>query len=299
MRHHGRVVLSTGNHCLVADQSGNLYRCQLRRRGDRPVCGDWIEWRVESGGAVVEAIEPRQNVIERGDFRGHPRPLAANVDQVILVIAPTPTPDTLLIDRYRVLSQAAEIPLTVWINKTDRIDSAESRSLRSSLGLDHNRHACLIGSARSGAGLNALRALIGAGTAILVGQSGVGKSSLTQALVPGVDLRVGEISRVSGQGRHTTTETILVQQPRGPALIDSPGVRTLRLDHLSAAQVMAAFPDIAELTRQCRFRDCRHNGEPGCALQRARESGAVPAQRIAHWARLMQETENGLADKKS
>jgi len=299
MRRRGRVVLSTGNHCLVADQSGDLHRCQLRRRGGRPVCGDWIDWQAQSGGAVVEAVEPRRNVIERGDFRGHPRPLAANVDRIILVIAPTPTPDPLLIDRYRVLSQAAATPLTLWLNKTDRLEAAQRHALLTRLSTDHNRLDCLGGSARSGAGLDAIRQLIGAGTAILVGQSGVGKSSLTKALVPGVDLRVGEINRASGQGRHTTTETILVEHPGGPALIDSPGVRTLRLDHLSPGQVMAAFPDIAELTGQCQFRDCRHNGEPGCALQRARESGAVPAQRIAHWARLMQETENGLADQKS
>ncbi|MDR9455441.1 MAG: ribosome small subunit-dependent GTPase A [Spiribacter sp.] len=290
--HTGRVVSSTGNHCVVADEAGTLQRCQLRhRQGARPVCGDRVDWHADDGTAYIEQIHPRRNVIERGDFRGRPRALAANIDRLILVVAPAPTPDLLLVDRYRVLAGAADIPLMIWINKTDRVEGAGSEPLQrltdqqTELGLPMLR-----GSAETGAGIEALKTWIHAETVILVGQSGVGKTSLTQHLIPALALRTGEISEASGQGRHTTTDTRLFPRPEGGCLIDSPGVRTLRLDHLSVRDVAAGFPDITEKAHACRFRDCHHLEEPQCAVQSAIKQGQIDPQRLMNWRRLITET---------
>lgn len=295
----GRVVTSTGNHCVVADQHGALHRCQLQRRGGpRPVCGDAVDWHADAGTAYVQTIHPRRNVIERGDFRGRPRPLAANIDRLILVLASAPAPDELLIDRYLVLARAADIPLLFWMNKCDLPDSVTGASLTAlqqryeALGLP-----VLRGSAETGEGIDTLKTQIHEETVILVGQSGVGKTSLTQRLIPTLALRTGQISEASGQGRHTTTDTRLFPRPEGGFLIDSPGVRTLRLDHLSPQDVAAGFPEIADAARYCRFRDCRHLNEPQCAVQAALEQGRIESSRLANWRRLVAETAETGSDK--
>lgn len=293
---NARVVMSTGNHCLVIDEAGELHRCQLRsRRNQRPVCGDFVRWANLDEGGVIDEILPRSNVIERGDFRGQPRPLAANIDQLILVIAPEPEPDSLLIDRYLVLAAAAGIPLTLWLNKTDLLTAENTSALEAlingyrQLGVDVAR-----GSAIDPDSTAALRAFTQGKTVILAGQSGVGKSSLTQALIPELALRIGAISSASGQGRHTTTETTLFTRSDDGALIDSPGVRTLRLDHLHPGDIDAGFPEVAAVAGNCRFRDCQHQHEPNCAVLAALEAGDIAAQRLENWRRLR--TEAGTAE---
>lgn len=292
----GRVVMSTGDHCLVADSDNGIHRCQLRsKRNQRPVCGDWVDWLADDTGNVIEAIKPRRNVIERGDFRGHPRPLAANIDLLILVIAPEPAPDSLLIDRYLVLARTADIPLIIWLNKTDLLTAGNEAQIDTLieryelLGVEIHR-----GSAMDADAMDRARALTQSKTVILVGQSGVGKSSLTQALIPSLDIRTGDISAASGQGRHTTTETTLFTREDNGALIDSPGVRTLRLDHLTPHEITAGFTDIAAVAGDCRFRDCRHDAEPGCAVTAALKDGELTAARIANWRRLITEAGGGV-----
>lgn len=286
----GVVVTSTGNHCIVSDNHGALHRCQLRgRRGQRPVCGDWVSWQPLEQGGVIESISPRRNVLERGDFRGHPRALAANIDRLLLVIAPVPKPDRLLMDRYCVLAHAMSLDLTIWVNKADIADEDDALTQvieqYAAFGL-----TTLRGSALTGDGMAALERLIAGESVILAGQSGVGKSSLTQRLIPHLDLRIGEISSASGQGRHTTTETTRFARPQGGALIDSPGVRTLRLDHLSPRAVLHGFPEIASVTQQCRFRDCHHSQEPDCAVKAAIASAAIDPQRLESWRTLTAES---------
>jgi ribosome biogenesis GTPase len=242
-------------------------------------------------GGLIQSIAPRHNVLERGDFRGHPRPLAANIDRLVLVIAPAPTPDALLIDRYLVLARAMGLAISLWINKTDLMDTTRSSRLEQllkryqSLGIQ-----ALFGSAITGAGLAALRKLIATDTVILAGQSGVGKSSLAQGLIPSLDLRVGEISKLSGQGRHTTTETTRFECLDGGALIDSPGVRTLRLDHLSPGDVLSGFPEIQTVAKDCRFRDCHHDHEPECAVKAALQNGTIDLERFENWRALTRES---------
>lgn len=285
----GVVITSTGNHCVVRTREGELHRCQLRgRRGTRPVCGDWVSWQALEQGGVIEAIQTRRNVLERGDFRGHPHALAANIDRLLLVIAPSPSPDPLLMDRYAVLAHALELPLSIWVNK---IDTSQRSAALTQTTAPYTRFGVktLHGSALTGAGIDSLEALTANETVILAGQSGVGKSSLTQRLIPHLELRVGEISTISGQGRHTTSTTTWFARPQGGALIDSPGVRTLRLDHLSAKAVLQGFPEIAAAAPQCRFRDCQHRQEPDCAVKHAIATGDITSQRLENWRLLSAE----------
>ncbi|AGY92173.1 hypothetical protein SPICUR_06005 [Spiribacter curvatus] len=287
-----RVVMGSGDHCLVADPDGSLHRCRPRRRRDpRPVCGDRVEWSADSPDGWIDVIQPRRNLIERGDFRGRPRGLAANIDRIVLVVAPEPVPDALLVDRYIVLSEALDIPLMLWCHKQDLASSAQSMPMRAiqrrfeAMGIP-----MMTGSTHDPEALNRLRTATRGETLILVGQSGVGKSSITQALVPTASLRIGQISASSGQGRHTTSETTLFDRPDGGALIDSPGVRTLRLDHLQPGAVDAAYPVIAEATRRCRFNDCRHGSEPDCGIRAGLAAGHIDPEALQRWQRLRQET---------
>lgn len=287
----GHVIMSAADQCLVRDTAGVLHLCRLRgRRGARPVCGDRVRWTPGNPDGLIDGIEPRRNLIERGDFRGRPRGLAANIDRMVLVVAPQPAPDSLLVDRYLVLGKALDIPLLLWCNKRDLTAWSDAQDL---FALQARCRALdipvLEGSTATGDGLPALQRRTRDQTIILVGQSGVGKSSLTQALIPSLSLRIGEISATSGQGRHTTSETTLFQRDDGGALIDSPGVRTLRLDHLGGDAVDRAYPEIAEAARACRFRDCQHDQEPDCGVRRGVSGGHIDAARFENWRRLRQE----------
>jgi ribosome biogenesis GTPase len=287
-----RVILSATDHCLINDGDSAVHRCRPRsRHAPKPVCGDWVDWTAEAGGGWIDDIRARRNLIERGDFRGRPRGLAANVDRLVLVVAPVPRPDDLLVDRYIVLSQALDIPLMLWCHKSDRPpDDNRDQLIAVQRRCTAMGVSIMAGSIRDAASLERLAARTMGATVILVGQSGVGKSSLTQALVPGASLRTGAISASSGQGRHTTSQTTLFERPDGGALIDSPGVRTLRLDHLQPDAVDAAYPAIAEAARRCRFNDCRHLTEPDCGIREAIAQGRFSSGTLERWQRLRQET---------
>ena len=287
-----RVVTASGNHCLIVDDAGGLRRCRPRRRRDpRPVCGDRVCWSADEPDGWIDSIQPRRNLIERGDFRGRPRGLAANVDRIVLVIAPEPAPDALLVDRYIVLGKALDIPLLLWCHKQDLASAAESLPVHAiQRRCDAMAIPVMAGSTHDPDALARLQTATRDETLILVGQSGVGKSSITQALVPTANRRIGQISASSGQGRHTTSETTLFDRPDGGALIDSPGVRTLRLDHLPPSAVDAAYPVIAEAIRHCRFNDCRHDTEPDCGIRKGIAAGRIDPEALQRWQRLREET---------
>lgn len=279
----GRVVVSYGREVIVETGDGGLTACLMRRRGgERPVCGDVVSWRpTGDAGGVIERVEPRTTLIERGDFRGRPRPLAANVDVMIMVVAEPPGADTTLIDRYLALAGHVGLATVLLVNKADRLDETGRERLEHTLAFYREELAqpLVFASARDSDGLDDLSEHLQARTAIFVGHSGVGKSSLVNALVPELDLRIGALSATSGQGRHTTTATTLFHLPHGGHIIDSPGVRTLRLDHLPRSAVMRAFPEVERHRHACRFNDCRHNGEPGCAVAGALKRGEIPPER--------------------
>jgi ribosome biogenesis GTPase len=287
----GRVVIAYGRDSLVETEDGTLVRCHHRRRLGRPVCGDFVQWLPSSPGeGSLETIEPRRTLVERGDFRGRPRPTAANVDRMVVVVAPKPGVDRTLIDRYLVLAAHMGIQPALFLNKVDMLKAGEREALLADVRLYPDLDCpVLAGSAETGEGLNALREFLAGHTGILVGQSGVGKSSLINALIPDLELRIGALSEASGHGRHTTTETTLFHLPDGGELIDSPGIRTLRLDHLPREVIVAGYPEIAQWVDRCRFADCRHETEPGCAVRKALDEGLIETRRLESLRTLLAE----------
>lgn len=288
LRRQGRVVGAYRSVCVVESPDGTLSRAVTRRRTGRVVCGDTVELTQTSPGeSVIERILPRRNLLERTNYRGQTRPLAANLDLMLVVIAPEPAPDVHLLDAYLVLAAHLGIPGTIVVNKTDLPGFADI-SMNNCLSLYRRLgHAVIQASARLEDGVTELRDALDGKTAILVGQSGVGKSSLVNRLIPDLDARTQALSAASGQGRHTTTETTLYRVPPGGALIDSPGIRILRLGQLPAETIAAGFPELAREAQDCHYRDCRHHDEPDCAVRRALNAGRIAESRLVSFHRLL------------
>lgn len=282
----GRVVVSHGQGCLVEVAADQLLYCRHQRRIGRLVCNDLVEVAVEEAGlGVIQQRRPRSNLIERADFRGKPRPLAANLGVMMIVIAAEPEPDVHLIDAYLALASCLDIVPLIVVNKSDLGTPPDTiLTLYRDLGVTLVHTSTL-----TGIGITTLRERLFDTTGILLGQSGVGKSSLVNAMLPDRNARTQALSAASGQGRHTTSETTLYRLGDHGGLIDSPGVRILRLDHLSDHDIEAGFPDICRHLGRCRFRDCTHRSEPGCALLAALASGAVRASRLISLQRLTAE----------
>lgn len=293
----GRVLRQNGRDCLVEDDRGEVWVCHLRRRLERVVCGDLVRWQPSgSGQGVIDSIEPRRNLLARADSAGRQRPLAANIDQVLVVVAVEPAPVEGLLDRYLVVSERLPARACILVNKADLATPTARADLEAGLApyqaLGYPVHWL---SAHQGNGLEALRSELAGRSNILVGQSGVGKSSLTQALLPALQIRVGAISESTGLGRHTTTETTLYhldpQNPTAGALIDSPGVRDFRPGPLGAAELAAGFREFQALQADCRFHNCCHLHEPGCAVLAALAAGRIQRRRWESYRQLVAQAE--------
>jgi ribosome biogenesis GTPase len=285
----GRVVASHGRDATVADDSGERVYCRLQGRRLAVVCGDHVRWlpgRTEGGSGIVAEVMQRRNLLARIDARGSAEPVAANLDQLVAVVAPVPAPDFGLCDRYLAAAEWNGLDACIVANKCDLEDAAGA--LEPVLA-DYARigYAVLRASKRLPRGVDALRQRLAGGTSVLVGQSGVGKSSLTNELVPGVAAAVDEVSRATETGRHTTTTSSLYVLPSGGELIDSPGVRDFAPPLPAARDVAGGYREIAAVAGDCRFRDCLHRREPGCAVAAAGADGRIAARRLESYRRLL------------
>jgi ribosome biogenesis GTPase len=283
------VIVNYGKQTLVEDSAGNLIRCVARRGLDQIVCGDEVEWLPTGEQAgVVESIAPRRSVLNRADGGNNMRPLVANIDQVIIEAAQEPALDCFLLDKYTVAAELAHTQAVIVINKSDLLTPDERRDIEAQLG-DYTAlgYPVLFTSALRNSGIEAFADCLAGRTSILVGQSGVGKSSLIKRLLPDRDITVGRLSTASGLGRHTTTATTLYHLPCGGRLIDSPGVRDFRLGEVSAAELGSGFREFTPYLGQCRFNDCRHVSEPGCAVLAALAAGRISARRMESYRRLL------------
>jgi len=271
------------------DDAGQVFRCHLRANLPTLVTGDRVVWRPGNQGiGVIVAQLPRHSELCRPDMRGQLKPVAANVDQIIVVFAPIPEPHANLIDRYLIAAEHAGIAPLLMLNKADLIDEVNRAALESLLGVYRQLDYPLLEvSAHDGAGMSALRERLDGRISVFVGQSGVGKSSLVNSLLPDVDTRVGALSEQTGKGTHTTTTARLFHFPGGGDLIDSPGIREFGLGHVSRADVEAGFIEFRDLLGTCRFRDCRHDREPGCALLKALDDGRIQPQRMASYRHIL------------
>ncbi|MDH4611856.1 small ribosomal subunit biogenesis GTPase RsgA [Pseudomonas sp. BN102] len=274
---------------LEGEQAGQIVRCHLRANLPTLVTGDRVVWRDSNqGSGVIVAQLPRSSELCRPDMRGVLKPVAANVDQIVIVFAPLPHPHANLIDRYLIAAEHAGIHPLLLLNKADLVDEQNSAMLDDLLGVyRHLGYPLLEVSARQGGGMEDLMTRLDGHISVFVGQSGVGKSSLVNSLLPGVDTRVGALSELTGKGTHTTTTARLFHFPGGGELIDSPGIREFGLGHVSRDDVEAGFIEFSDLLGTCRFRDCKHDREPGCALLKALEDGRVHPQRMASYRHIL------------
>lgn len=287
----GRVIAHFGRTLDVRGDTGaSLHRCHLRANLEGLVTGDRVVWRrAADDSGVVVARDSRDNVLERPDARGLLKPVAANIDQILIVFAVEPAPFANLIDRYLVAAEATGITPVLVLNKTDLLPEdggalAHLLERYRSLG-----YTVVRATTRGDTGLDALHAQLTGRTSVFVGQSGVGKSSLIDRLLPDQALRIGALSEDSRKGTHTTTTARLYALPAGGELIDSPGIREFGLGHLDAAQITDGFVEFRDYLGRCRFRDCRHRDEPGCALQAAIDAGEISAERFASYRRILDE----------
>jgi len=286
----GVVISRFGKRADVEDARapGPIWRCHIRANIDSLVAGDRVVWQRTADDGVVTARHERRSVLHRPDMHGTPRPAAANLDQIVVVIAPEPPPHANLLDRYLAAAEDAGLHALILLNKTDL--GTQAAALEPLLAIYRAiGYPVLRASAGAAGGIAALETALVGHTTAFVGQSGVGKSSLIAALLPHEDIRIGELSQAVAKGRHTTTAARLYHLPRGGELIDSPGIREFGLGHLDTARIANGFVEFRPHLGRCRFRDCEHRDEPGCELRAAVEAGAVSPQRYAGYLQIIGE----------
>jgi ribosome biogenesis GTPase / thiamine phosphate phosphatase len=281
----GIVLASYGRGVLVQSGDATL-SCGLKGRRQRLVCGDRVHWVVGTGddAPVVDGLETRRNVFERIDARGHGEPIASNIDRLAVVVAPEPAPDWFLVDRYWAAARLKEIAALLIVNKADLGVQALEAELAAYRGLGL---PCAEVSVLAQKGLPALEASIGTGATLLVGQSGVGKSSLVNALVPDAAAQTAALTR-EVEGRHTTTTARRYRLPASPdaVMIDAPGVRDFAPPESLLRAAELGFVEVRGLAAHCRFNDCRHLEEPDCAVRAGVLAGRVTPRRYESYRRL-------------
>jgi ribosome biogenesis GTPase len=277
----GLLITSFGHTLVVEDTDGILHRCVARRTLETPVCGDRIYWQPAADGqGVIVAVEARRSVLARPDYSGHIKPLAANIDEVLVVVAPRPELSESMVDRYLAAVQAMGVEALIVVNKADLLEGAARDTLLARLAAYQTMGYRLITvSSKRGDGMRALTETLRGGTGILLGQSGVGKSSLVKALLPHREIAIRAISDTTGLGTHTTTNATLYHLDTGGDLIDSPGVRGFE-PALSAEQIAGGYRELAPFLGHCRFSNCSHTVEPECALRAAVDTGAIDPRRF-------------------
>jgi len=284
----GRVCVNYGAALVIEDSSGQLVKCRPRQNLGTIVCGDRVVWQTSTLGAgVVSAVASRDSCLTKPDERGNLKPIAANLDRIVIVLASLPPFDEAQIDLYLVAAELTGIPARLVLNKIDLLDDDARREADARLaGYAAIGYPVHHASCKTAHGLDELRTALAEGTSILVGQSGVGKSSLVNRILPGRDVRTGALSATSGRGMHTTTASTLYHLPDGGDLIDSPGVWEFAPPVADPSDLDHAFAEFRPHLGHCRFGNCRHLVEPGCAIERAVADGQVTARRLASYRRL-------------
>lgn len=285
----GLVISHLGQGLAVEGPDGNIILCQTRRRLGDVAVGDRILWAPSEDGLQgrVEEVLARSSVLVRPGYAGKTRVVAANLDQVFVVICPSPQPDWLLVDQYLAVCEFRHIPAEIIYNKIDL--AVDPRRVESELN-DYARmgYPVHLVSTRSGQGMVKLKQALHGHCSMFAGQSGVGKSSLTNTLLPDKNLRTGEISERSGLGRHTTTAATLYHFPEGGDLIDSPGVAVFGLAEIKGPNLAKGYREFQAKIGHCRFNDCRHINDKGCAVLEAMENGEISTVRHQRYLKLLE-----------
>jgi ribosome biogenesis GTPase len=285
---YGLVISYFGNSVAVETDDGQVFPCHLRRNQELPVVGDRVRWQLESDiSGIILGIEPRRSMLARGNVGGTLKPIAANIDVLVVVMSPPPVFSEYLIDRYLIASELLKINPIIVLNKIDLLNDATCQSAFDRLDIyRHIPYCTLSSSIYMTEGLIHLADYLKNKTAVLVGPSGVGKSSLIAALSHQEKIRIAKVSP-KGAGKHTTTSTQLYHLPQGGNVIDSPGVREFSLWSVTKPDLLKGFKEFKPFLTGCKFRDCQHRVEPGCLVQDALANGKINANRFASYQELM------------
>ncbi|OSN09405.1 ribosome small subunit-dependent GTPase [Lonsdalea iberica] len=292
----GTIISRFGMHVDVEATDGTQRRCNIRRTIKSLVTGDKVVWRPGNetlGGisGIVEAVHPRESVLTRPDFYDGVKPIAANINQIVIVSAILPELSINIIDRYLVACETLEVEPLIVLNKIDLLDEESLKFVDEVMDIYRALHyRVLMVSSKTGGGMKALETALTNRVSIFAGQSGVGKSSLLNALLYPEEgkILVNEVSDNSGLGQHTTTAARMYHFPHGGDVIDSPGVREFGLWHLDPEQVTQGFIEFRDYLGSCKFRDCKHDTDPGCAIRAALERGEIAAERFENYHRILE-----------
>jgi len=258
----------------------------------KPVCGDYVtaEPIDNEDDWLITGICDRENALARPNMRGQVEVLAANVDLLIVVAAAAPEPDWFILDRYLAAAENMRVDAVVVFNKTD-LGTGDAETTKALGDYAQTGYPVLLCSAETESGIEELQQVIRDQTAIIVGQSGVGKSSIINVLMGGEQQRTTEISAKTGEGKHTTVNSMMLDLPGGGRIIDSPGVRDYAPALDSVPAVVLGFREIEKAGHDCRFANCRHLREPGCAVKSGVENNTISARRYESYRRLLFLTE--------
>ena len=300
----GLVIKNTGSWVTVRLEGGSgIVNCKMRgvlrlkgMRCTNPVAvGDIVQVEDKGGDApVVGAIEPRKNYIIRraSNLSKEFQIIAANLDQAVLVATLTnPETSTTFIDRFLATAEAYQVPAVLCFNKVDLLDNEGMRHQLTELQTLYRNigYTVILMSARTGDGAEALREQLSGKMSLLSGNSGVGKSSIINLMVPEAHVRVGDVSNTHHKGMHTTTFSEMLDLPGGGSIIDTPGVKAFGTIDFERAEVAHYFPEIFRISDNCRFNNCTHTHEPGCAVRDAVESGEIALSRYTSYLSILDE----------
>lgn len=284
---HGLVIAYFGNSVAVEAADGQVLQCHLHRNQALPVVGDRVAYQQENNDtATITHILPRHSLLTRGDGHDNVKPLAANIDVIAIIMAPPPVFSEYLVDRYLIAAELLAISPIIVLNKIDLLtETTRDATLALLQTYQAISYPVILSSIYTLDGLHALSTQLKHKTAVLVGPSGVGKSSIIAAL--GHDnILVGDVSP-KGAGKHTTTATRLYHLPEATHIIDSPGVREFNLWPISKDDLFRGFKEFQPFLGQCKFRNCLHHVEPHCAIQTAASHGKISPKRLANYHTLL------------
>jgi ribosome biogenesis GTPase / thiamine phosphate phosphatase len=277
--HEGLVISRHANVAEVEDESHNLVRCKLRQNLGSVVAGDHVKWCMDNNQqAVILSRLERHSVLGRPDKRGNIRPVAANVDKVLIVIAPKPAPSSLLIDSYLVAAETLKIPPVIIFNKSDLSPTFKLLDTYRNIGYPIVETSCIDHEPLNN---EALVQCLKNQVCVFVGQSGVGKSTLIKNLVPNSNPKTSSISTAAKLGKHTTSNSTLYHLPFAGDIIDSPGIREFGLWHMDKEKITNGFIEVRPFIGKCKYKNCAHRNEPGCALKIAVAKGKLSPTRLS------------------